>query len=221
MREDYAVNYFNIHKNKPAIILGNGPSLNNIRGHEEYIKSNFITIGMNTSWQLMQTQYHIIMFHYEHLEDLKRGKWVPKNCILWAFKDYCEMVLRDINEGTVIYVPSVADPKNEMHQYNYAGMISTDISDCSYADMTGHFALEVAVWMRCNPIYLIGFDLYGGHFNDKLKPEDEWRGIQVDLMDMAAAQLKQELPQIKIYNLNPESAIEGFEKKELGDVLDD
>jgi hypothetical protein len=190
-----------------------------VKGYEEEISKQFITIGMNTSWQVMKTKYHAIMFHYEQLDDLKKKKWEPRGVTLWAYKNYCEMWLREVDVGNVVYVEAVADPQSDMHEFNSAGMLSLDVSECSYADMTGQFALEIALYMRCNPIYLIGFDLYGGHFNDKLKPEDEWREIQIDFMNMSAEQIKKDWPDIKIYNLNPESAIEGFEKVAFEDVI--
>jgi hypothetical protein len=219
MREVSAANYSNMHSNQPTIILGNGPSLTKIKGHEEEIRDRFVTIGMNTSWQIMMTQYHAIMFHYEHLEDLKKKKWEPKGVTLWTYKHYSEMWVREVDIGNVIYVEAVADPQSDMHEFNSAGMLSLDVSECSYADMTGQFALEIALYMRCNPIYLIGFDLYGGHFNDKLKPEDEWREIQIEFMDISAAQIRKDWSDIKVYNLNPESAVEGFEKLEFEDVI--
>lgn len=220
MKHRNAEDYFNVHKDQPALILGNGPSLNEIKGYEEYILNNFVTIGMNRSWRILQTKYHAIMFHYEHLDELKRGLWKPEpNSVLWAFKDYCEMWLREVDQGSVIYVPSVADPQDDMHQFNFGGLISSDLSENSYADMTGHFALEVALWMRCKPIYLIGFDLYGGHFDDKLRPDDAGREMQIDLFDYTAEHIKTDFKWAEVYNLSEKSAITGFEKKALSEVL--
>jgi len=219
MYERQATAYFARHRGQPALIIGNGPSANLVAAHKEEIKKKFITIGMNRSWQLIDSKYHVIMFHWEHLNDLAKHKFPTKNVTLWTYKDYSEMWVREVNDGDVIYVPSVADPKNEMHQYNIAGMISLDLSDCSYADMTGMFALEVALWMRCDPIFLIGFDLYGGHFGDKLAPESEWRDVQVELFDMTADQIDREAPWASVYNCNPESRISGFKKITFEEAL--
>jgi hypothetical protein len=221
MKERRADEFYSVHTGYPAILFGNGPSLRMVEGYERILNHDFITIGMNRSWQVYPNpNYHAVMFHYEHLDDLKQGKWIPSpGCTIWAFKDYCELALREVDRGNVVYVPSVANPDNELHQYNLAGMISCDVADGSFADMTGHFALEIALYLGCDPIYLVGYDLYGGHFNDKLKPEEEWREIQIDLFDLAAAQIKAEFTRQHVYNLNPDSMIEGFEKKEIEDVL--
>ena len=215
MIERNAVDYFAKHRGMPAFVIGNGPSASNLIGYDAYVKDNFVTIGMNRSWQLIDSQYHVIMFHHEHLEDLKRNKFSTKGVTLWTYKDYSEMWVREVEEGDVIYVPSVADPRNEMHQFNLAGMISLDLSECSYADMTGMFALEVALWLRCDPIFLIGYDLYGGHFCDSWKPEDEWQSVQVDLFDLTAEQIEVEAPWASIYNCNQKSRILGFKKLDL------
>jgi hypothetical protein len=138
---------------------------------------------------------------------------------LWTYKDYSEMWVREVNEGSVVYVTSVADPRTELHKYNIAGLISLDLSECSYADMTGMFALEIALWMRCDPIFLIGYDLYGGHFANGWRPEDEWREIQIEMFDMTAEQIDLEAPWASIYNCNPESRISGFKKIEFEEAL--
>jgi hypothetical protein len=221
MKEQRADTYYNVHSNYPAVVLGNGPSLELVRGYERNLNHDFITIGMNRSWKVYPNpNYHAIMFHYEHLQDLQDGKWVPTSgCTVWAFKHYCEMWLRDVDQGKVVYVPSVAEPDNDMHQYNLAGMLSCDLAEASFADMTGHFGLEIALYLGCDPIYLVGYDLYGGHFDDKLKPEDEWREVQVDLFEYSAKQIKDEFSQ-RVYNLSPDSVIEGFEKREIKDVIE-
>lgn len=174
---------------------------------------------MNQSWKFMPTEHHCIMFHKDQLEDLK--KWDVSRTTLWLFKDYCEMFVRDVKYKSVVYVPSVADPHSEMHQYNQFGLISNSLDDASFADMTGHFAIEVALWMRCNPIYLIGFDLYGKHFcSDKHGiVEEEWQDIQVDMWDDTARQIKLEFKWSTVYNLSPESRISGFEKVGLDGFL--
>lgn len=217
MKELQAVDYYSIHKGEPTLVIGNGPSANQIKDYTQVIKNKYITIGMNRSWQLIDADYHVIMFHREHLDDLVKYKYPLST--LWCFKDYCEMWVREIEYGNVVYVPSVADPKDPMHQFNLAGMISLDLSENSYADMTGMFALEVALWMRCDPIYLIGFDLYGGHFCDKEKPEDEWRDIQVEIFDMTCEQVADEASWASVYNCNPESRITQLPKVKFEDIL--
>ena len=219
MKEQPAVDFFAAHRGQPAILLGNGPSLNWVKDKALDL-SPFVKIGMNRSWEIVPDfDYHCIMFHYEHLTDLQKRKFSMQNKVLWTYKDYTEMWVRDINEGSVIYVPAVCDPKSPLHEYNIAGLISTDLSDCSYADMTGHFALEVALWMRCDPIYLLGFDFYGGHFCDKLKPEEDWREMQIELFELAAAQIRAEVPWANIYNLNPESRVRGFDFIDFEEIM--
>jgi hypothetical protein len=211
-KEVSAEEYFARYKGQPAIIFGNGPSLKLLESHKDWINHRFVTIGMNQSWKFMPADYHCIMFHKDQLEELKQ--WDVSNTHLWLFKDYCEMFVRDVNYAKVTYVPSVADPQSELHQYNQFGMVSSHLDDASFADMTGHFALEVALWMRCNPIYLIGYDLYGKHFckDNHGRVEEEWQDIQVEMWDMTAEQIHLDFKWASVYNLSPDSRISGFTK---------
>lgn len=207
-----ATDYYGTEAGKPAILLGNGPSLKKLELHKEWLHKNFVLIGMNQSWKFTITPYHCIMFHKDQLEDLK--KWDVSKTHLWLFKDYCEMFVRDVKYDKVTFVTSMADPRTDLHKINYFGLISSQLDDASFADMTGHFALELALWMRCNPIYLIGFDLYGKHFTkDKHGAvETEWQDIQVEMWDMTAEQVNTGCKWSHVINLNPESRINNFEK---------
>jgi hypothetical protein len=102
--------------------------------------------------------------------------------------------------------------------YNVMGLVSLYLDDQSWADLTGHFALEVALWMGFNPIYLLGYDLYGGHFCDDFSPEAGWQDVQLEAFEITAKQLKEERPKVNIYNLSPDSLIEGFEKRGLDEI---
>jgi len=217
MRELAATHFFAGHVDQPALLIGNGPSANQILPYLDEIKHKFITIGMNRSWKLFHATYHAIMFHHEHLSDLAKRKYTVKT--LWTYKTYAEKFTQDVYEGNVVYVASVADPNNPIHEFNLAGLISLDLSDCSYADMTGMFALEIALWMRCKPICLIGYDMYGGHFCDLARPEDDWQEVQAELFDMTARQIEQEAKWAKVYNCSLESNITGFEKIALEEAI--
>lgn len=208
------------HKKEPAILLGNGPSLKLLRPYKESL-TGFVQIGMNKSWKLWPTLYHCIMFHYEHLEDLVAKAWNPKGTFLWAYKDHCEKYLDKVQEGNVIYVDdSIFRDEGDLKDTQISGLISTQLDEGSSADMTGHFALEVALWMKCNPIYLIGYDLYGEHFDSDISPDRLAQEIQADMFDQTAGQLKLDVEDVEVYNLSPDSIITGFEKKSIKEVFD-
>ncbi len=208
------------HKKEPAILLGNGPSLELLRPYQGQLEG-FCQIGMNKSWKLWPTLHHCIMFHYEHLEDLVARAWNPRGTFLWAYKNHCEKYLDKVQEGNVIYVDdSVFRAQGDLKDTQIFGLISIQLDEGSSADMTGHFALEVALWMKCNPIYLIGYDLYGEHFDSDISPDRLDQEIQTDMFDETAKQLKLDMPEVEIYNLSPDSTIQGFEKKTLEEVFD-
>jgi hypothetical protein len=162
------------------------------------------------------------MFHYEHLEDIVEQKWNTQGSFIWAYKGHCEKYLDKVRVGSVIYVDdSIFREQGELRDTQISGLISIQLDEGSSADMTGHFALEVALWLKCNPIYLIGYDCYGAHFCDEITPEDGWQSIQADMFDQTAEQLKLDAEDVKIYNLSPKSSIQGFEKKTIEEVFDE
>lgn len=213
--------YYANHKGQAGILLGNGPSLELLRPYREYLnRSGVVQIGMNQSWRLWPTLHHCVMFHFEHLQDIQEQKWPIQGSFIWAYKGHCEEYLDKVKAGNVIYIDdSIFRTQGDLRDTQISGLISIQLDEGSSADMTGHFALEVALWLGCNPIYLIGYDCYGAHFCDSNKPEEDYQEVQADLFDQTAIQLKLEKPEIKIVNLNPDSLIREFEKKTLEEVF--
>lgn len=111
------------------------------------------------------------------------------------------------------------DPTRRQHGVELPGlnlMVST---------MTGLLAMQVAVFLGCNPIYLIGYDCGFGeaHFQtgDVNGPFCEANDPRINRTRSAwhftevARRLHAALPETKVYNLSPESSIEVFDKKPL------
>ncbi len=92
-----------------------------------------------------------------------------------------------------------------------------------HGDNSGYAALNLAVCLGANPIYLLGFDCK--HTNGKshwhaghVMGQEEWRAEKwVKYFDIAAEKLAPS--KFRVVNLNPNSAIECFEKMPQGRIL--
>lgn len=87
---------------------------------------------------------------------------------------------------------------------------------------SGYGALNLAAILGANPIYVLGMDMQPGpraNFHDGYgldnKAEDEW-GREIAAMKDAATFCHGR--QIRVYNLNPDSAVECFQKQTWDDV---
>ena len=178
---------------------------------------------MHRSWRALRTDYHIILIHKEYFQDIAPGVWQPGT--IFVQNHYREFIEDDprwkdsrawhplqYHQQTVLVPRSVRD--------KMSGAISFDLVEVgSHVIHCGLFALEVAMWMGFNPIYLLGVDLHHGegHFykeeEDYHCPKDPKRDIRVWLWEEAARHIGNKRPKLKIYNANYRSALRAFEFK--------
>lgn len=95
---------------------------------------------------------------------------------------------------------------------------------------SGYAALQLAIVLGCNPIYLLGYDMKFGqdgktHWHEgypankdesPLPGEQTYHGFASNFMNLAP-KLKEK--GIKVINLNPDSGLKCFEFGDIGDVL--
>ncbi|WP_114418147.1 6-hydroxymethylpterin diphosphokinase MptE-like protein [Marinospirillum perlucidum] len=141
----------NRHKDEPAVIIGNGPSLNNYNLHT--IKRKIIKFACNGIFDISNIQFD----YYFALDDLAAKLWGKKIKTSNAEK----------------YFPANLDSKK------WTKKVDTNLSlypscyrkksNSTYFDLenngieTSHTValpmIQFAVHMGCNPIYLVGIDL--------------------------------------------------------------
>ena len=153
----------------PVALLGNGLSLYglDLRGWA----ARMPLFGINQSWEMAATHWRCYVDRPHH-EAIARGQapapkiafhpegLIPRKVHIPPMP--CETV-------AVRWLPKLADfrPPTPFHGLELAGG--------SYAPFAGFFALEIATWLGFNPIVLLGYDGYGGHFNERSleRPENE------------------------------------------------
>lgn len=201
----------NAHRNEPVLILGNGPSLCTVNFERLKVE----TIGIHRSWKKWLSPYHIIGQHHSYFDELRNGEWKPPGIIFTrglqgaGWSNVCKLKFLGIKPY----------------------LVSLDLEKGTHTTFVGQLAIEIAIWMGYDPIYLIGYDLNyrEEHFDEpKVKaedkefdktprvayfPDDGTRDVQRKMLSMLAMESPSE-----IINLNWKSAVDAFPFKDLEEV---
>lgn len=150
----------NCHKNKRAFIIANGSSLNN-----QNIKplANEITFVMNgfhkhPSSNIIDPNYYSIVdsAHFKNITDTQEFySLINKNC---KNSNFFITLSRGYDFNTK-YEVLPSEQTNYVAIYGKPREISLDFTKLmpSYGTVAA-FSLAMAIYMGCNPIYLLGFD---------------------------------------------------------------
>lgn len=201
------------HRGKPACLLGNGPSL--LDWDLEELRGNHVLIGVNKSWTQVQARYHCAIA-WEHLQDLCDGKYSPGG---WDGETF--------EHGMLFMREAMFSPRARTAMKNWAGTVvpirqpqrngdqvwfSADMSLGLHSSFGGQMAIELALWMGCSPIYLLGYDAHnveGHHWSPSGANTSANRCKQVEYLKPVAAYA--ERVGATVYNANEESAIPHFQ----------
>lgn len=83
--------------------------------------------------------------------------------------------------------------------------------------LSGLTALEIACMKKPKEVFLLGYDLYPGHFYEVEDPL--YTEKRVIISNVRFAQMGDKYPHVQIYNCNPISEIKVFPFRNLEDVL--
>lgn len=195
----------------PALLLGNGPSLRDIDFERVSVP---VVLGMNRSWKAYQATYHCLMYREDHISALTSGDCRP-HVLFSLMQPHQAMALRQV-------VPELHHVRfPQIRTRHPLGTMAFDgLEKGTPCRNTGQLAIEVALWLGCQPIYLLGYDLgYGdGHFFDDVSPTVEWRDRQRALFHLLAKNIAMKFPGRSVFNLNPKSCIDAFPFKCLDEV---
>jgi len=188
----------NTHRGQRCLLLGNGPSLEQL---DQPLLPDITVIGMHRSWRLINAPYHVILQRRQFFDEIESGEWLPRGLIITK---------RSMAGGLADRLPCDVVPVRSRGIKKHEGEMSFDLSHGSSAVMCGQLALEVAVWMGFTTIYLIGYDLRGGHaFTDEPDLGHHLRARQFRIMFRARAAVyhKYKGPKVSIINLKDQLSV--------------
>ncbi len=226
----------NLHDGKRAFIVCNGPSLNTI---DLSLLKNEITFGCNRIYlhKLFYPKYYtaedwLDVTKYSHLINSYKG---PDYKFI-AFKVGSKFV----KGKDVVYI-DFKRWKRGKDTYKEFNFVKKDKSEFYWGATVTYLMLQLAFYMGCNPIYIIGADHNWGKFNNKpgsgvgdgkdkyhfteeyLEEGLVWDYPIVDVMDKAYQYAKTELEKnnITVYNATPNSNLEVFDKIKYEEIFNE
>ena len=207
MRADPYARYRDCLRGRPALLLGNGPSLNLVK----FARVTAPIIGMNRSWKAYQARWHCLMYRDDHIEPIVKRHCRPDTVFSLMQPHQAHALRRRVPGLDVVRFPHLRDP------CPLGTPAFTSLEKGTPCKNTGQFAIEVALWLGCDPIYLIGYDLGydDGHFFDDVSPNHEWRDKQRELFRVFATHVARKFTGRRILNLNRESFVDAFEFADL------
>ena len=146
-------NLKNKHVGKPAFCLGTAPHLNKLNLN---LLKDFVTIGCNQlTEEADKLNLDYICFQREKRFDQAKDKLFKltnsKIILPTGFISKHEECLEAIKDKIIPIHLKFATP-------GHSEIFSFDLENCIYAGDTIAIEIQLAAWMGCNPIYVLGVD---------------------------------------------------------------
>jgi hypothetical protein len=186
----------------PVAILGRGPDLNNWKGK----KFSVPIIGINTTWKAFPDQEYYVTVAYESITHFNVGdvKIVKKAVFSTSEK---RKGFRPTKFPVAFADMSLTDDYS--HQYKRRCVFDPDLSKPTRATFGGLYAIQCALFLGYNPIYLVGF--WGGGMRHFDKPGIGY--IPVDYHQRCHWHVQEWLkshPEIMIYQTCKDAPLTGY-----------
>lgn len=199
---------FNIHEGKRCFILANGPSINQLNLS---LLKNEISIGINAStlleekFDFIQTYYTVSdlrFFDIDYKRELATQK-LNQNTIC-VFRKEIKDIPNLENRNQTFFIPALERDGfsfNLCYGYYYGGT-------------TVMLALQLAYYLGCKEIYLLGLDLnYSSNSprfyqENTMQIDDAKSSIQIFNISKAAVILKEK--GVDVFNCNPASLARNY-----------
>lgn len=170
----------NAHYKKPAFCLGTAPHLNEL--NLDLLK-DFVTIGCN-QLAYCADKYNLDFICFQRNERFRRVRdilgetchpnfIIPKNILI---EDVNWRISKNLKDRICPVDVRFTSPK-------HADFFSFDLKECFYACDSVAIEIQLAAWMGCNPIYILGVDAKfldsaRQHFDDLQENEKNKKRIQ-------------------------------------------
>lgn len=189
------------HNGQVCAILANGETL----GLHDLSLLKCVTLGVNHSWDRHWSDYHVIADYSQymryaasHAKLLAEGRLYER--IAKPGLNYFDEQIAAGRLFTVGTAPLPGSIKLQMHTKNRIGgrtpdAFSLDITTGIRVGIrnigsAAYVALQVAVSMGCDPVYMLGLDLHGNHYHGEWDGNPEALRQQDELFGYARAILE-------------------------------
>jgi len=211
-------------KDRPCFIVGGGPSL---KDFDWSLLDGHLVLGTNLAFMKhdptvifsMDTRFLRWIISGRYGAEVAEKFRLSKAIKVWLCTYKCSL------PGDVFVVPVFGN-----YSVGFRAFPDSMSKGIGHGNNSGYAALSFAACLKANPIYLLGFDmkheppsegsLQGRtHWHDG-HPRPQTRATLMNFMRFfpVAARRTREMG-IKVINLNPDSALEGFPKMRYEDVL--
>lgn len=207
---------------KRCFILCGGPSLG---GFDFSTIQNECTIGINKSFLYYDTDivYAMDLRFYDSISMRNRCRQESKDvCDAWSRFKGVKVFLRNDNKG-------LFDPSIYVVQAIEKRLISLDVSVGIHGGKCSGFGgMMLAISMGCKEIYMLGLDLKIDEKRKKTHWHEGYSYQSIDNVKKVLLKFKEEFENfslnikelgISVINLNPDSALNCFPKKDIREIL--
>jgi len=203
-------------KDKRCFVIGGGPSL---RGFDFSSLKGEHTIAVNRAFEYLSSTIIFFMDNETFYKELMSGQFGKKAKERFIGSKALKISLNIEGaryEYGVYSVPMSKDPQ-----------MTTDLKDGLFeGDNSGYAALNLAVCLGANPIYLLGFDMKSNGTGKQSWFHSGYRSVGKDYVYKKWIRYFEEAVPIidslgiKVINLNPDSALRCFEFGEFEKIKD-
>lgn len=204
-------------KGKPCYIVGGGPSL---KGFNWSLLRGKRTIGINLAFTKieptiifsMDTRFLNWVLNAKYGKEAKEKFLKAKSFKVWLATYNLSL------PGEIFIIPVFKSYRHGLVSFTF------DLADgIGHGNNSGYAALNLAVCLGANPVYLLGFDCshekgrshwHNGH---PIKQNETTTKNFISYFEKQATRIKAK--GFDVINLNPNSALECFEKKSIKEAL--
>jgi len=165
--------YLDYHKNERCFVICNGPSLNK---HNLELLRNEITIGANRIY--LHKDFYPMYYTIEDAMDVNQFHKEINQYTKPVAKFIPEAYKNTIFGDDVIYINFRKYRGGSLGDYHF-NFVNKPKPIFYWAGTVTYLSLQLAHWMGCNPIYIIGADHYWGNYSKKRgtiqsNSKDDW-----------------------------------------------
>jgi hypothetical protein len=202
---------------RPAVCIGGGPSL---IGFDWHRLDGWLTIGVNRVFECHDPTIIFTMDRTFYV-NVMQGRYGPAAQEAWAKSLALKALLKAANRPGLDGVFSIPIYRSYAHgRLTFSFNMATGLG---HGNNSGYGALNLAVCLGANPIYLLGYDMKHSagrsHWHEGHPRPQREHTVASFILGFNRASLEIAHRSISVVNLNPDSALKCFEFRDVNMIL--